>query len=247
MFIHRVKKTSIFPGSEPVADRLQCGRVLATRESVGQLGETDAGLGGLPLGPLVPIDPDLDRIREVGAHLDERRTEVVVPEVEVEAGDSPVGLGEGEPHRAALPVLGCGEDVLVLLRHPDRGHAGAAGPGLRGHVPAHHLDLPVVLAEPDDRDVVCLGELLDPAAERGADLLQDRRRGDWIAQMPGHEPGELPTDLQVRHVPVEIDPVQALHVQPHVAIEKVADRQRRCHDPTVTAGGSVRPAPDSAV
>src|SRR5262249_36525445 len=68
---HRWANTSMVPGLQPVADLLQPGRVIAGREAVGQLGEGDAGLGCLPLGPLVPVDPDLGRVREVGADLDE--------------------------------------------------------------------------------------------------------------------------------------------------------------------------------
>jgi hypothetical protein len=71
---------------EPVADLLQPGGVVAGREAVGQLSEADAGLECLPLGPLVAVDPDLGRVGEVGADLDERRAEVLVPQVEVVAG-----------------------------------------------------------------------------------------------------------------------------------------------------------------
>jgi hypothetical protein len=62
--------------SEPVTDRLQRGGVLAGGEPVGQRGEPEPGLLGLPLGPLMPVNPDLGRIREPGAHLDERRAEM---------------------------------------------------------------------------------------------------------------------------------------------------------------------------
>jgi hypothetical protein len=57
---------------EPVADLLQPGRVIAGREPVRQLGAADAGLDRLPLGPLVPVHPDLRRVGEIGADLDER-------------------------------------------------------------------------------------------------------------------------------------------------------------------------------
>ncbi len=157
---------------ELVADRLQPGGVGAGGEPVGQLGEPDPGVDGLALGPLMAVDPHLDRVGEVGADLDERRTEVVVPQVEVEVGDPTVGLGEGEPHRLAVAVLGRGEHPLILLRHTDRGDPGAAGRSLRGHVRTHHLDLPVVLTEPHHRNVLGVGQLADPTPERGADPLQ---------------------------------------------------------------------------
>ena len=108
------------PGAEPVADRLQPGRVVAGGEPVGQLREPDPGPSGLLLGPLMPVDPDLQRIREVGADLDERGPEPVVPQIEVIAGDPPVGLVEAEPESAVIGPLGSGEHILVLLRHPDR-------------------------------------------------------------------------------------------------------------------------------
>ena len=102
---------------QPVADLLQSGRVLAGREAVGQLGKRDPGLGGLPLGPLVPVDPDLGRAGEIRADLDERRAEISVPQVEVVAGHPPVSLGEGELRRRGLGVaLIGGPDSLELLR-----------------------------------------------------------------------------------------------------------------------------------
>jgi len=42
--------------SEPVADSLQRGRVVAGGEPVVQRGVSDPGLGGLPFGPLVAVE-----------------------------------------------------------------------------------------------------------------------------------------------------------------------------------------------
>src|SRR5450759_1348140 len=68
----------------------------------GQGGDPDARLGGLTLGPVVSIEPDLDRVREVCTDFDEARAEVLIPQVEVVCGDPPVGLGPGEVRRATL-------------------------------------------------------------------------------------------------------------------------------------------------
>ena len=70
-------------GTEPVADGLQPGRVVAGGEPVGQRGEADPGGGRLPLGPLVPVDPCLDRIGEVGADLDEPRPHPLIEDIDV--------------------------------------------------------------------------------------------------------------------------------------------------------------------
>jgi hypothetical protein len=75
---------------QTVTDLLQGWRVGAGGKTVGQLGETDAGVAGLAFGPLVAVDPDLGRVGKVGADLDERGTEVEVD------GGSPMTTG-GRP------------------------------------------------------------------------------------------------------------------------------------------------------
>jgi hypothetical protein len=114
------------PGAEPVAHLLQPIRVVAGREPACQLGNADALLAGLLLGPLVAVDPHLGRPGEGAAQLDEPGAELLVPDVEVVAADPPVGLLESIPGRAQLPiattVVIATEDPLELLRHPDRDH-----------------------------------------------------------------------------------------------------------------------------
>src|SRR5665811_1714166 len=95
----------------------------------------------------MPVDPDLDWVGEVRADLDERGPEVDVPQVEVEARDPPVGLGEGEPRGTARALaLRRGEHVLVLLRDSDRRDPGATGSRLRGHVTSHDVTLALLLS-----------------------------------------------------------------------------------------------------
>jgi hypothetical protein len=68
----------------------------------------------LAFRPLVPVSPDLGRVREVGTDFDEARTELEVEDVEV------VGPDEFEPGLAAGlgAVLGA-EDPVELLGHHD--------------------------------------------------------------------------------------------------------------------------------
>jgi hypothetical protein len=234
--------------SETVTDLLKPGRVRAGGEAVGQRGPLDPHLRGLAFGPLVPVEPNLDRVGEVRADLDERGTEVNVPQVEVETRHPPVRLGEREPRDTAGAVALRGrEHVLVFLCHTDRHHAGTAGSGLCGQVSTHDVDLAVTLVEADHRDVVGLREQRDRVAKRCAHLLHDRWRGNRIAQVPGHEPHHLPGDLKVRHIAVEIDPVQALQIQGHVTIQKIVHRQRISHHPRMTQARPTKPARASAV
>jgi hypothetical protein len=75
--------------SEPVADRLQRGRVIDCGEPVIQRGEPDPGLGRLPLSSMVAVDAQLGVVGEIGAELDEERAEVVIDALEGEVVDQP--------------------------------------------------------------------------------------------------------------------------------------------------------------
>jgi hypothetical protein len=47
----------------------------------------------------------------------------------------------------------------------------------------------------------------------------------------GHERDHLPAGLQDRHVGIEVDPVQALDIQPHVPAQDLVHRHHACaHD-----------------
>jgi hypothetical protein len=114
-------------------------------------------------------------------------------------------------------------------------------------VPAHHLDLAVILAEPHYRDVLSFRERADRPPEGGADLLHDRRRRDRAAEVLRHERRHLPADLQVRHVAVQVDPVQALDVQRHMPIEQLIHRHHSSHAHQPDRTWQPRPARTSAV
>src|SRR5665647_597025 len=83
--------------------------------------------------------------------------------------------------------------------------------------------------------------------ERRADLLHDRRRGNRVSQVLGHERRHLPTNLKIRHVAIEINPVQTLDIQGHVTIQKLIHRQRCSHATRMTPTRHAKPAHTSAV
>ena len=167
----------------------------------------------------MPVGPDLGRVGEVGADLEERRPEVLVPQVEVVAGHPAVGLRErvlrGRRFRVALIR---GPDPLELLGDADRRHPGPAGGRLRLQVRLHDADLAVALAEPHPRDPVRGRIRLHRPAEPGPDLLHQRRRRDRLAQVLRHERNHLPAGLQDGNIRVQVDAVQALDIQHRVTI-----------------------------
>jgi hypothetical protein len=229
-------------GAEPVADLLQRGRVLTGSEPVRQVLERQARPGRLALGPLVPVEPDFARVREIGADLDERRPESFVPDVEVVAGHPAFGAIVREPHRAGGGlVLGPGEHPLVLLRHADRDHLGTPGSGGLAHQRHHLIDLAfrpraigqhprpalVPLArETQHRDVIGLSEGGHRTAERLPPPLQQCRRGDRVLLVHGQEAHHLTANHQVRDRQGQVDPVHAVDLQQLVPVQHVIDRDR---------------------
>jgi hypothetical protein len=92
----------------------------------------------------------------------------------------------------------------------------------------------VGLVEPQDRDPVVGGEALDVAPKAVADRPQQRRRRDRLAETAGDKPHDLPTDLQARHVRVQIQPIDAVDLKRNMPVEDVVDvrhahHQRRIH------------------
>jgi hypothetical protein len=61
--------------------------------------------------------------------------------------------------------------------------------------------------------------------------------------MSGHEPDDLTADLQLRHVPVQVDPIQALHIQHHMPVQQVSDFRLCGHTRSVDRTRHTKPAP----
>jgi hypothetical protein len=87
-------------------------------------------------------------------------------------------------------------------------------------------DLALTLAQMHHRDLVGLGVGVHRPAEPLPDLVHHRLRRDRIAQMPGQKHHDLPTDLQVRDIAVEIDPVRALHIESYLPGKEIINRDR---------------------
>jgi hypothetical protein len=97
-------------GTEAVADRLQRLGLITGGEPVRQREVLEAGIVGLALGPLVPVEPDLRRVREVGADLDEAGPEIRVADVEVVDADATLLAEELKPDGLGLGRAVAGAD-----------------------------------------------------------------------------------------------------------------------------------------
>ena len=163
----------------------------------------------------MPVYPRFDRIREVGADLDEPAAHLGVPDVDVEHRHAPLLLGEGELR--ARPRIGGplarGPHQLELLGAPD-GH-DLRVPRRRGgvQVRGHHLGLPFCGLKGDHRDAVGLRPALDVPAELLPDRLEQRRGHDRLAPVIVEEIHHSAGSLQLIHVAVQIHPVQAGDIQ----------------------------------
>ena len=129
------------------------------------------------------------------------------------------------------------EHPLELLGRHDRHHPVSAVALSRFHVGTDVVELAVVqagavrLLQGQDRDAVARRVVLDLTTEPVSDLLEQRRRRDRVAQVIGQEPDHLAAHLQVGHVGVEVQPVDALDLQRDMAVQHVVDvhHRRRYH------------------
>ena len=209
---------------EAVADRLDRGGVIDGGEPVVQRREPDPGPRRHALRVLVPVAAQLRVIREIAAVLDEERPRAGVAAVEVPVRDHPV---LPDDPRIALPLRvpppGRGPDAHLLLRPADEHHA--LGPALSqepGQLLAHHVVLALPRLEVHHRDAVAGGELPDLRVERLRPLREHGGRGDRLAQVLPDEPDHAQVTLQLRHVQVAVDAVDALQLEGDVTGQDIS-------------------------
>ena len=210
---------------EAVAQGLQPRRIGAGQDPVVQGLVRNPPLGELPLDVLVPVHTQLGRVREVGPELQEERPKVPIDGVEVHVvyhrrGSHQPGVALPRPgihallrpeYRRLLLGLADEDDALVALE--------------AGQLLGHHVVLPLALRERDQRHAVLRHEDLDRRDEGLADRIHQRRGGERVATMRAEEVRHPALVLQLRHVDVEVHPVDALDLERRVLGEDLA---RRC-------------------
>ncbi len=201
--------------AQPVADRLQRGRIRATQEPIVQGDTRDPAPLELPLGPLVAVETDLDRIGGVAAHLDEGRAPLVIDDVDVVVVHAHRLAAEGEVHPAPLLRLARRPARGALLRDPHQDDA--RGPGEPRSILFNKIILlPILFLEFNPRHAPGLRPGPQPRAEGLGDPSEQRGRGNPPAPHPAQERHHPALALQAGHVAVEVQPIHTLHVQGHV-------------------------------
>jgi len=170
----------------------------------------------------VTVDPDLGRVGEVGAELDEAGPELVVPDVEVVDGHAAVSFVEAEVSGTGVAsgAVVARHHGLELLSDADGDDAGGAG-GVQERT--HGVDLALAFLELEQRDLVAASEGLDAIAEAVADVGEESGRGDGVAEVLGEEGDDLTADLEGGNVGVEVDAIEALEVEDDVLVEELIE------------------------
>ena len=147
--------------------------------------------------------------------------------IEVVGGDSPVGLGVAEMR--GTPTLGvhggAAEDPFETPGPPrsppprpghsraSRSRCGRTTSNLRSPLAKRTHGTSLASAKP-------------VTARRNCCPVFSSNAGENREPAAGQEVHHLPTDLQIRHVPVEVDPIQALQIQRDMTPDNVVHRHR---------------------
>lgn len=88
----------------------------------------------------------------------------------------------------------------------------------------------VRLLELQDGNVLGDGEGMHFTPKAIADLLEESRGGDGMAEVGGQEADHLAAHLEVGDIGVEVEAVDAFHLQGDVAVEEVVDVHWAVHE-----------------
>jgi hypothetical protein len=214
---------SILRSIELVGELLHRRRLGALGNAIVERLERDASSSKLTLEVLVTVEAELAVVREVGAELDEERTEVAIDAVEVVLVDHRGRLDEprvalpaarifatlGPDHRGALLRLADEENALLRSK--------------LGQVALGDIVLALVPLEGDEVDALTFRESLDGLDEFSRHRGHQRGRGEVEAAVVPEEPGHALLSLKDRDVQVAVHPVDALELQGDVLIENFGD------------------------
>jgi hypothetical protein len=94
----------------------------------------------------------------------------------------------------------------------------------------HDVVFALTLDEIDPRHALVAGKAAHRRTEAITDRRQRRGRGDRQPQLAVHEPHQPRLVPQLRHVDVEVHPIDALHLEQHMIVEDISHAARYRHD-----------------
>ena len=201
-----------------VADLLQLHWLGAGKESVVQRFVGDVALVELSLGPFVPVQTQLHTPRRVAADLEKQRAELFVIDVEIVVID----VDRLVAVELELPVdLVAVEGLRFLLRYPNENDGVshvAAAPEAVGNIV-----LPLFVPELIHRNAFLFGQRLHSFAKLLRDLPQNNGRGNRLPQLIPHEEDQARPGRQLADVTVQVQTVETLHFESHMAVEQFRD------------------------
>lgn len=165
------------------------------------------------------IEADFDRVRGIGADLDEALAELGIVEVEIVVFDEHrlPGVLELDETPVRERAFGSFEGLGLFLSDADEDDAIADGM-LAAH-PCGDFVFALAFLEVDDRELMALNEVLDAAHVTLGELPQESGRGNRKLQMAGQESNQPGFGLQAGDVTVEVKTVQTLDGESDVLVE----------------------------
>jgi len=185
--------------------------------------------GKLALQIFVAVDAELGVVGKVGAELQEEGTKILVDAIEVVVIDHGGGFHDpwiGSAGAAAAAALGPHDPRLFLgLADIDHAFAFAEIP----QVLLRNIVLALAFLERDKVNALGIDEFLDVADERLGHRRHCSRRRKALAVMNPQVAHHGPHSLQVRHVDVEIHPVDRLKLQHDMITQHIGYRPCYAH------------------
>ena len=215
---------------ERVAGRLQRRRVGTVQKAVVETLEAHPLATEVLLHPLVPVEAELDRIRQVRADLEERRAPVAIVHVEVVVVDGDGLAREIEGNlRAGAGSLVRLERAHLLLRHADDDDALAPDEALS--ISRDYVVLPLLGLEGDQWDRVASRKRGDRGHEAIMERLEERGRGNRVAEVFLEEVAEPARRLELGHPRMQIQAIDAPNLERHVLADNGGDVGRHQNPP----------------
>src|ERR1700750_384658 len=203
--------------------------------------ELHLALGKLALEVLWAIDAELRVVREIGAELQEERSEVLVDAIEIVVVDH-----RGRFHDPRIAAAGAAaatalraHDPRLLLRLADVEHALA--PAEAPQVLLCDIVLALALGKGNKVNPFIRDELLDVADERLAHRHDRGRGGKALAAMDVKISDHGPRRLQVGHVDIQVHSIDGFELQHDVVTQYIRHRSCYAHYGTPVVHGSRDP------